>query len=128
MKLKVAKATPVWQSDDGTRTKFSVVSEDGEVYSTWSQAIGKSEKGTEFEVVIEEREFNGYPEKYVKQAGALRDHVNRGLDMRDRDSIERQVALKSAVEFATSREQMKAADILNLADAFDKFLKNGRNG
>lgn len=125
MQLKVLKAIPVWQSDDGTRTKFSVLTESGEIYSTWSKAIGQAEKGSEFDVVIEEREgLNGRKEKYVKQASTFREFGTRNSgEVKDTASIERQVALKCAVEFAASREKMKAADVVDLAEAFDKFLK-----
>ncbi len=125
MKLKVLSANRVWQSEDGSRAKYQVLANNGEMYSTWSRIIGQAEKGSEFEVVVEEREdYKGYKEKYVKQAQAMAFRDRSGGA--DRDSIERQVALKCAVEFATSREQMKAADVAKLAEKFDEFLKAGR--
>lgn len=124
MNLKVLKAIPVWQSDDGSRTKYSVLTETGEIYSTWSKAIGQAEKGTTFDVVIEERQdYNGRKEKFVKQASTYGTRSAGPGEGKDTASIERQVALKCAVEFATSREKMKAADVVDLAEAFDRFLK-----
>jgi hypothetical protein len=127
MKLKVIKSIPIWQSDDGIRTKYHVLSEGGQIYATWSKVIGQADRGSEFEVMVEERDFNGRKEKYVKQQTAARENYGsrQATPPRDRDSIERQVALKCAVEFAISRSQMKAADITNLAEAFDQFLKKG---
>ncbi len=126
MKLKVLQTNRVWQSDDGSRAKYQVMTDNGEMFSTWSRIIGQAEKGQEFEVVVEEREdYKGYKEKYVKQAtAAFKDRFSST----DRESIERQVALKCAVEFATSREQMKAIDVVKLAQKFDEFLKEGRSG
>lgn len=128
MKVKVARTIPVWRSDDGSRTKYNVITDTGEVFLTWSKAIGEADQGREFDVVVEERDFYGRTEKYIKQAmtQSLRP-MGRGMSTQDRDSIERQVALKCAVEFATSREKMKSADVVKLAEAFDAFLKRGHD-
>ena len=131
MKLKVVKTIPIWHSDDGSRTKYNVISEDGGVYATWSKAIGESDQGSEFNVIVEERENFGRKERFVKQTPSFGGNNNGNeprttVAYKDTESIERQVALKCAVEFAGSRSQMKAKDIVGLAEAFDQFLKKGK--
>lgn len=53
--------------------------------------------------------------------------MTRASSPEDRASIERQVALKAAVEFANAKvatgKELSAGDVLSVADAFDRFLK-----
>ncbi len=125
MKLKVKKSQEIWRSDDDRIAIYQVMAEEGDVYKTRSKAIGMASPGTEFEVQVnpEVNRF-GQEEKWVKQEPKL--PPNKLAIMRDTASIERQVALKAAVDFASSRDQMKASDVVKLAGEFDKFLKEGR--
>lgn len=121
MKLKVRATQEVWQSEDGRVAIYQIKDEKGEVYKTRSRTIGQAPTDAEFDVVVTE-EVNrfGQPERWIKQEPRM------GGKEKDTASIERQVALKSAVDFANTRDQMKAKDVLTLAEEFDKFLKEGR--
>lgn len=94
--VTIDSAEQVWQSPDGVKVMFRVVTSEGKVFKTWSKTIGKEGWSGE----VEEYEKDG--EKFIKQpysASAGRGSGTKVFkaDPESRASIENQKALAEAV-------------------------------
>lgn len=129
MKYSVKKLLPqtLYDSDEPKKDKF------GNQYYT---LIVTDEAGTEYKF---NKAFRNMPQVGATLEGTLeqktgdygqywsftetKQPMGSRTNHKDTASIERQVALKCAVEYASSRPDLKSDQVLTLAEAFDKFLK-----
>lgn len=130
--VKIDSAEQTWKSPDGQRVLFRVVTSEGKAYKTFSKTIGKEGWTGE----VEEYEKNG--EKFIKQpdtGGAYRgggtksfkaDPVKLNQDLKleiaRNQSIQRQVALKAAVDVYCSSEAILVTDIETIFNDFMRLL------
>lgn len=128
MNLKVKSVELDWKSDDGQKVKSIIITEDGEVYKTWSKTIAAEGWSGEVEVY----EKNG--EKLVKQpwkqssrsgtkefkADPAKMKQDYALQVKTNQSIQKQVALKGAVDLIVAGKrpyedlELTYYDLLNL--------------
>lgn len=110
--VTIDSAEQVWQSPDGRKVMFRVVTSEGKVFKTWSKTIGKEGWSGE----VEEYEKDG--EKFIKQpysasagrgsgtksfkADPVKLEQDLKLEIARNQSIQRQVALKAAVDVYTA--------------------------
>lgn len=131
--VKIDSAEQTWKSPDGQRVLFRVVTSEGKAYKTFSKTIGKEGWTGE----VEEYEKNG--EKFIKQpdtGGAYRgggtksfkaDPVKLNQDLKleiaRNQSIQRQVALKAAVDLTIAGMKENGSNPGAVDRYFEHFMK-----
>lgn len=67
MQIKIQSTEEVWATPDRKKVIRKVLTADGQVFKTYSDAIGTAAPGAEFDVEVYEKQGNRGPEKFVKQ-------------------------------------------------------------
>lgn len=129
MNIKVKSVELAWKSDDGKILKHIVVTEDGQTFRTFSKTIAKEGWSGEVEVyekngenLVKQPQKAGFGTKEFK-ADPVKLKQDLALQIATNQSIQRQVALKCAVEVYVAQVGAGWEDYSRIQETFEDFMK-----